>query len=562
MAPFSVGIDTAGNLLIVDNYAEVIRKVTPAGIISTVAGNGGQGYSGVGGPATNATLCSPVGMAFDGAGNFFFADACNQVIYKVTPAGIIKTAAGHFVVEQFSGGFSGDGGPATSVNFPLDLAADQAGNLFIADDNNRRVRKVDTTGTITTIVGNGQYAFGADGGPAASAKFNIPSGLAFDAAGNLFVADTRNNRIRKITPAGVISTVAGNGSSGVNSASQAFPGEGGPATSAALNYPLGVAVDAAGNLFIADTFASAIRKVSPSGIITTVATFAIDTAPFRVKVDQAGNLFVANGNSGVVQKVTPLGFVSTVAGNGTFGYSGDGGPATSAALNYPQGLALDAAGNIFISDSGNNVVRKVTAAGIITTIAGNGTAAYSGDGGPATGASLTSPQGLAIDAAGNLFIADQNSAVRMVTPQGIISTVAGDGMGGLSGDGGLATSAELDILPDPSGESNNSSDVAVDAAGNLYISDTNNNRIRKVLVAAPTVTVAPAAMQFSAPSGGAPAAVQTLSVTSSITGTDNAPFVTIDVSSGFSPRLIQVTADPTNLAPGVNIQALLARRKA
>ena len=440
------------------------------------------------------------------------------------------------------------------MNGPADVAFDSAGNLFIADAFNHRLRKVTTTGIISTVVGNGQFSFSGDGGPAITATLDIPSGVTVDAAGSLFIADTRNNRIRKITTAGVISTIAGNGRVLAMSSPQGYPGEGGPATSAALSYPMSVAVDGAGNLFIADTFANAIRKVTPTGIISTVIQLDPFVDPFRLVLDAAGNLFFTDPFNYIVRKLTPGGFLSTVAGNGTAGYSGDGGPATSAALNYPTGLTLDAAGNLFIGDSGNNVIRKVTPAGIMTTFAGTGKLGYSGDGGPAIDATLFLPQGVAVDAAGDLFIADDNSVIRMVTPDGIISTVAGNGTGGYSGDGGPATSSALNILPDSSGLPNNSADVAVDAAGNLYIADTNNNRIRKVLANRPVVSVSPQQFQFSAASNGAPTTPQTLIGTSPVdglafSGTTDASWLQLNPSSGASPRLIQVTADPTDLAP-------------
>lgn len=556
--PFSVAVDAAGALFIADFGNQAVRKVSPAGIISTIAGNGTQGYSGDGGLATSAALGCPFGVTLDSVGNLFLADSCDHVIRKITPAGIISTVAGTFTQIEYAGGYSGDGGPATSaqLNYPAAVAVDVAGNLFIADAHNHRLRKVNPTGIINTVVGNGQYSFSGDGGPAISATLNDPGGLAIDVAGNLFIADTRNNRIRKVTPAGIISTIAGGGTEQSNSSST-YPGEGGPATSATLLNPLSVAVDGAGNLFIADSFANAIRKVTPAGIITTVITLNTSNlggVPFHVVVDAAGDLFIADTFDTVIRKLTPSGYLSIFAGNGTAGYSGDGGPATSAALSYPTGLALDTLGNLFIGDSDNNVVRKVNPAGIITTVAGNGMAGYSGDGGLATNATLYHPRGVAVDAVGNIFISDRNSAIRKVTPAGIISTVAGNGTGGYSGDGGLAIDAVLNVLPDPSGQPNNEADVAVDAGGNLFIADTNNKRVREVLASRPAASVTPRQLQFSAASNGAPTTPQTLTVTSPVDGvafsiTTDADWLRLNPSSGGSPRLIQVTADPTGLAP-------------
>jgi sugar lactone lactonase YvrE len=391
--------------------------VEPTGIISTVAGNGTFGFSGDGGLATGAALFSPFGVAVDGAGNLFIADINNNRIRKVDPSGIIRTVAGNGMF-----GFSGDGLPASgaSLRSPVGVGVDGAGNLFIADTTNKRIRKVDPSGIITTVAGNGTGGFSGDGGPATGASL-FPTGVAVDAAGNLFIADEGNNRIRKVDRTGIITNVAGNGSRG-------FSGDGGPATSASLAQPFGVAVDGAGTLFIAGE-GSRIRKVDPTGII------------------------------------------STVAGNGTFGFSGDGGPATGASLGSPTGVAVDGAGNLFIADIDNNRIRKVDRTGIISTVAGNGLCCFSGDGGPATGASLAAPFGVAVDGAGNLFIADSNNQrIRKVDPSGIITTVAGNGTFGFSGDGGPAISASLAF---PFG-------VTADATGNLFIADTENNRVRKV----------------------------------------------------------------------------------
>jgi uncharacterized protein (TIGR03437 family) len=339
---------------------------------------------------------------------------------------VITTVAGNGTL-----GYSGDGGPATSAEFdnPQSVAVDSGGNLFIGDIWNNRIRKVTPAGTISTVAGNGTLGYSGDGGPATSAELQYPQSVAVDSGGNLFIADLYNYRIRKVTPAGTISTVAGNGTAG-------FSGDGGPATSAALSFPKSVAVDGAGNLFVADQFNNRVRKVTPAGTI------------------------------------------STVAGNGTAGFSGDGGPAISAELNNPTGVAVDGAGNLFIADYYNNRVRKVTPAGIISSVAGSGTAGFSGDGGPATSAELYDPLGVAVDGTGNLFIADfWNSRIREVTLAGTISTVAGNGTAGFSGDGGPATSAELRYP----------SDVAVDGAGNLFIADENNNRIRKLTPPGPTI---------------------------------------------------------------------------
>jgi hypothetical protein len=342
------------------------------------------------------------------------------------PNSIITTVAGNG-----SYGYSGDGGPATSAELlhPGDVAVDGFGNLFIVDQDNYRIRKVDTNGIITTIAGNGTYGDSGDGGPATNASMGGLGGVAVDRLGNLLIGDMLNSRVRKVDTNGIITTVAGYGQQG-------YSGNGGPATNATLWYPGAVAVDASGDLFIADGFDGCIRKVGTNGIITTVAGVPEGTSwPY------------------------------------TSGYSGDGGPATSAKLCGPSGVAVDGFGNLFIADYGNYRIRKVDTNGIIATVAGNGTNGYSGDGGPATNASTGSPAGVAVDGFGNLFIADYgNYRIRKVDTNGIIATVAGNGTNGYSGDGGPATNASTGS---PAG-------VAVDGFGNLLIGDRGNNRVRKV----------------------------------------------------------------------------------
>ena len=339
--------------------------------------------------------------------------------------GVIKTAAGNG-----SSGYSGDGGPATSAKLwePSAVALDAAGNLYIADMTNVRVRKVDTSGVITTVAGNGTVGHTGDGGAATAASLSGPTALAFDSTGNLYIADSSccTGWVRKVNTSGIITTVAGNGAAAGCSASGS--GDGGPATAAPLDAPDGLAVDGAGNLYIAD-MCSTIRKVNASGII------------------------------------------STVAGKYTAGYSGDGGPATSAQLNQPGGVRVDSTGSIYIADTTNRVVRKVDTSGTIHTFAGNGTNGYSGDGGSATAANLSLPEDVALDSAGDLFIADVgDSVIRKVNTSGIITSVAGGAGYGYSGDGGYATAAQLEI---PYG-------VTVDTGNNFYIADQNANVIREV----------------------------------------------------------------------------------
>jgi sugar lactone lactonase YvrE len=490
--PTGVAVDASGNLFIADFFDNRIRRVdTATGVITTVAGTGASGFSGDGGPATSASLSWPTGVAVDTSGNLFIADHRNHRIRMVDAAtSVITTVAGAGPTGFGAGSFSGDGGPATDAQLaePLDVAVDAAGNLFIADWRSHRVRRVKAaTGVTTTVAGGGV----GDGGPAISASLRSPSGVAVDALGNLFIADGGNNRIGRVDDATwVIATVAG-GTSG-------FSGDGGPATSASLNVPSGVALDASGNLFIADRDNNRIRRVDGvTGVITTVAgsgatglaagsfsgdggpaTSASLNSPRGVAVDALGNLYIADGRNNRIRRVDGAsGIITTVAGNGTSGFFGDGGPGTSASLSGPTGVTVDASGNLFIADTRNNRIRRVDGAtGVITTVAGDGASGFSGDGGPATSASLNRPGAVAVDASGNLLIADaRNHRIRRGdAATGVITTVAGSGPtgfggGSFSGDGGPATGAGLNF---PFG-------VAVDASGNMFIADTLNHRVRK-----------------------------------------------------------------------------------
>ena len=318
----------------------------------------------------------------------------------------IETVAGNG-----TSGYRGDGSAAVAarLNEPVGVALDGSGNLYIADTINNRIRKVDAAGVITTVAGNGTPGYGGDGGAAVAAQLRYPQGVALDGSGNLYIADSSNSRIRKVDTAGVITTVAGDGTQG-------YGGDGGTAVAAQLNQPFGVALDGSGNLYIADTINNRIRKVDAAGVITTVA--AQLGGPAGVALDGAGNLYIAEWNNHRIRKVDAAGVITTVAGDGTRGYSGDGGAAVAAQLHTPVGVALDGSGNLYIADRFNSHIRKVDTAGVITTVAGNGTSGYGGDGGPATAAQLSVPRGVALDGAGNLYIADRfNHRIRRVSAQ-------------------------------------------------------------------------------------------------------------------------------------------------
>jgi len=346
----------------------------------------------------------------------------------------ISLAANSQTITTFAGnglaGFSGDGGPAAQAQIDrvVGLATDASGNVYLADENNHRLRKVDVHGVITTLAGTGVAGFAGDGGPAQQAQLNHPTGVCVSPQGDIYVNDVANYRVRKISSAGTITTVAGNGSN-------ASSGDGGQATQASMMIAIRCAVDRQGNLYIVDQGAARVRKVDAGGTI------------------------------------------STFAGNGNQSFSGDGGPATAAGLNNPTALAVDSAGNVFITDQFNQRIRKVDASGNISTVAGNGSLGFTGDGGSPIQASFNYPGSIVVDSAGALYVVDTvNNRLRKVSG-GVINTVAGTGAVGYGGDGGAASQA---ILNSPFA-------IALAANGSLYLGDTSNNRVR--LIAAPVTAI-------------------------------------------------------------------------
>lgn len=334
-------------------------------VINTLAGNGTAAFGGDGGAATAAQVNTPYGIATDAAGNVYFTDCNNNRIRKINTAGIISTIAGRGVP-----GYTGDGGPATAAELlaPRGIAVDGGGNVYFSDYANQRVRKITPAGIISTVAGDGTVGFGGDGGPATAAKLNYAWGVAVDGSGNLYIADQNNCRIRKVNTSGIISTIAGTGSCFIG-------GDGGPATAALVQFPVGVACDGSGNVYIADYGNNRIRKIDPSGII------------------------------------------STIAGSPVYGFSGDGGPSTASQLYYPMAVAVDGANNVYISDVNNYRIRKINASGVISTLAGNGTMGYSGDGAPPVYAQINRPTGIAVNNSGKVYITDNdNNRIRLLEP--------------------------------------------------------------------------------------------------------------------------------------------------
>lgn len=501
--------------------------------ISSIAGGGPNNL-----PAVNASIGFPQAVAFDSAGNAYIANAyLPSQIFKVSTTGTLTLIAGNGSV-----GYAGDGGPATeaALSQPEGIFVDGSGNVFIADTGNSVIREVNaSTGVIQTVAGNGTPGFAGDGGPATTAELNDPFGVFVDPSGNIFIADTDNSVIREVSASnGNIQTVAGNFSAGAG-----YTGDGGAATNAQLNMPESVFVDASGDIFIADTINSVIRKVTGSNISTIAGTYyawndvcnysgdgAAATAaqlclPNSIFVDNSGAVFIADTQNFVIRVANTSAATITIAGvsispgaiqkiagtAGTAGYSGDGAAATAAELNYPGGVAADAAGDVFIADTSNFVIREVAnATGDIQTFAGDNTLSYSGDGGTATNAQLAFPGGAFVDTAGNVYIADtNNSAIRVFNPgtqpvtiAGVtippqdIETIVGTGAfcaapaPGGCGDGGAPTSAALNFPYS----------VFLDGAGNIYIADTGltlteSSAIRVVNTGAAAITIAGTTIQ-------------------------------------------------------------------
>ena len=488
-SPAGLALDIHGNLFIADTENSCVRVVAN-GTITTVAGTGAPGYNGDNRSATTAEINFVNNIAVDSQGNLYLSDAGNQRI-RVVSGGTINTIAGNGLCCTV-----GDGGPATSAELGglIGVAVDTQGNVFFAEANANGtynlIRKV-TNGTITTVAGDSALGpgFSGDGAAATAAQLSSPQSVAVDGAGNLYIADMVNNRIREVS-GGVIQTVVGNGSLGDN----------GPASAAQLASPIGIGLDSSGNLYIADDVLQRVRKVTAAtGTITTIAgngttgTTIVDgssatsvglNGPSAVAADTNGNVYIANAFDYRILKVSG-GLISNFAGNGTAGFEGDGGSPTSAEIGNSFGVATDSVNNVYFSDDLETAdatqarVREVSA-GKINTFAGNGDIGSSGDTGPATNAELNFPTGLAVDSHGNLYIADvYNNNIRKVAG-GTITTVAGNAAldAGFSGDGGPATAAQL----------NNPGGVAVDAQGNIFIADTANNRIRMVSASTGKIT--------------------------------------------------------------------------
>jgi sugar lactone lactonase YvrE len=533
-----------GSIYFGESFAFAIRKITPEGMLTTVAGNGSVGQSGDDGPALAAQIGTDIaGIAVDLQGNVYFADT-NATVRKVDPHGTITRFAG--TGER---GFSGDGGPASAAQLGAinDIKIDRLGQLYIATVDNR-VRRVNLDRTIQTVAGNGQSSHAGDGGPATQASLAGVVAIAVDVGGALFIGET-SYQIRRVAADGTITTVAGNGRFGyagenVNAPSATlgglnamdagldgslyfteqsqnttttpfsrlrkltpdgklmtvaaghgvgYPVDGTLATEARAGQIFGVAIDGSGTLYLTDIREHLVEKVDAFGILTIVAGVlrfagdgrpaaqAVMNLPTGIAADSAGNVYVGEGGGLRIRKIDSKLTVSTYAGNGEFGDYGDGLPADAASFGWPNQMAFLPDDSLLVADFANNRVRRIDHSGIITTIAGNGQPGSSGDGGAAVVAQLNNPFGVAVDPSGSVYISEATGhRIRKLTADGRITTIAGTGTRGFSGDGGPASQAQLA----------NPRSLALDAKGNLYVADFNNNRIRRISPDGTITTVA------------------------------------------------------------------------
>jgi streptogramin lyase len=474
--PYGIAVDSGGNLYIADTSNNAIRKITSAGVVTTLAGGGAQGSTD--GTGTSARFSEPRGVAVDSSGNVYVADYGNSTIRKITSAGVVTTLAG----TAGSVGSTDGSGTAARFRGPNGIAVDSSGNVYVADTDNRTIRKITSAGVVTTLAGSATSS-GSTDGTGTAARFAEPRGVTVDAAGTLYVVDYDAYTIRQITSAGVVTTFAGTAAAAGSTDATG--------TAARFYSPTGVTVDSSGNVYVADTSNNTIRKITSAGVVTTLAGLAgrsssVDATgtsarfedPYATAVDNAGNVYVADATDHTIRKITPAGVVTTLAGSaGSFGSTD--GTGTAARFWGPQGIAVDGAGTVYVADTNNNTIRKITPAGVVTTLAGS-----AGSGGATNGtgtaARFSGPNGIAVDNDGNLYVADtNNNTIRKITSAGVVTTLAGS-TGSTGFTNGTGTAARFSVI----------FDVAVDLVGNVYVCDHGNHAIRKITPAGVVTTLA------------------------------------------------------------------------
>ncbi len=528
-----VAVDGAGNVYVADSNNDTIRKITPAGEVVTLAGSAGQVGS-ADGTGSDARFNYPTGVAVDTAGHVYVADQANHTIRQITPAGAVTTFAG----SAGEPGSTDGTGSAARFNGPSGVAVDSGGTLYVGDQGNHTIRKITPTGEVTTLAGSAGQPGSADG-DAGNARFNGPFGVAVDSGGYVYVADLQNQTIRKITPAGTVTTLAG-------SAGQIGSADGSGNT-ARFNSPFGVAVDSAANVYVTDALNDTIRKITASAVVTTFAgsagqpgsadgtgSAARFNGPAGVAADSGTtNVYIADFFNFTIRKISPARAVTTLAGSAGGPGSADG-TGSAAQFNFPRGVAVDGATNVYVADQHNHTIRKITAAGAVTTVAGSPGQSGSANG-TGTAARFNNPTGIAVDSAGNIFVADTfNYTIRKITPTRAVSTFAGSA--GQSGSTDGVGSAARFYYP---------AGLALDTAGNLYVADENNFTIRKITPAGAVTTLAGSAGQrgYTDGSGNAARFNDTIGV-----AVDSATNVYVADYGGSTIRKIAPTRLVTTLA--------------
>ena len=476
-----IAVDAAGTLYVAESdpgngSGNRIRKISASGVVTTLAGSGAVGAAD--GTGTSATFQGPAALAVDAAGNVYVTDQFNATIRKITPSGTVSTYAG----SPGTAGSADGTGSAARFDNPLGIAVDGFGNLYVGDGNNFTIRKIAPGGIVTTFAGTAGSNGSADGvGPAA--QFTQPQGLSTDGAGNLYVADTSSSTIRLITPTAQVTTLAG--TAGTNGHAD------GSGAAASFFYPAGVAADGIGNVYVADSGNTAVRKIAPGAVVTTVAglvpifgnadgsgSAAQFQQPFGITSDSAGNLYVADQLAETIRMVSPQSVVTTLAGSPNNVSDADG-VGTAAGFSRPMGISADPNGNLYVADALGNTIRRIAPGAVVTTVAGQTGQAGSNDGN-GSAALFSHPQGVTVDSSGNAYIADTgNQTIRKMDPSGNVTTLAGTvGVSGSADGAGTAASFNTPV------------DLAVDGAGNVYVADSRNFTVRKILPDGTVTTLA------------------------------------------------------------------------
>ena len=559
--PSGVAVDASGNIYLADTGNHTIRKITSSGVVTTLAGSARISGS-ADGTGSAARFNNPSGVAVDASGNVYVADASQGTIRKVSSSAVVTTVAGSFagpsgiavdgsgniyvagtdscVIRKISssgavavlagsdlcGSADGTGSAATFFS-PFGVAVDATGNIYVADTTNNIIRKITSSGVVTTLAGRALIS-GSSDGSGRPAMFNYPNSVAVDGSGNIYVADTRNNAIRKITTSGVVSTFAG--------------------SAASFSNPCGVAVDGNGNVYVADTGNNTIRKITSSGVVTTLAGSAGISGsadgtgsaasfynPWGVAVDGSGNVYVADAYNHTIRKITSSGVVTTLAGRAGTAGSSDG-TGSAASFHYPLSMAVDGSGNVYVADTYNHTIRKITSSGVVTLLAGRAGAVGSSDG-SGSAASFYYPNDVAVDGSGNIYVADtNNNTIRKITSSGVVTTLAG-GAGSSGSFDGTGSAARLKF---PAG-------VAVDRSGNVYVADTNNATIRKIMSGGVVTTLAGVPLTMGNVDGATQYSGSIFPI-----GTTSVTYTALDAAANASVASFTVTVAPSG-APVVTV---------